>query len=331
MPIEIKEWAEIREEFTDTLLLGNGASISLNNCFSYPNLFEKASTSNLLEEPVKEIFDIFESQDFEYVLRKLFHTFTVNHCFNIECERIDQAYNQVKEALINVVREIHVEHSSALINSNSVTSFLSSFKTIFCLNYDLILYWFMLEGNDNLGAQFKDCFIHGEFAENWTRFRNPIGSAESTTLIFYPHGNLILGKDKEGKEKKISSSGNSLLSIIFDSWNSLTPIFISEATSKIKKQSILESPYLSRVFYEALPESKDSIVIYGWSMSNNDNHILAQLSLIEPKPKLAISVFQNDDNFVTDIQRKLLRKGFTDVTFFDSQSSGCWINPEESA
>ncbi|WP_219953218.1 DUF4917 family protein [Dickeya zeae] len=48
MPFEISPWEEIAENYGCTILLGNGASISVSPSFSYGSLLQHATERNLL-------------------------------------------------------------------------------------------------------------------------------------------------------------------------------------------------------------------------------------------------------------------------------------------
>ena len=88
-----------------------------------------------------------------------------------------------------------------------MAEFMKRFETVLSLNYDLLVYWAMLKGNDEYGNWFKDGFIdEGRFDNDYEVLREPLG-AERATLVFYPHGNLILATDLIGDEVKLSRSG----------------------------------------------------------------------------------------------------------------------------
>jgi hypothetical protein len=96
---------------------------------------------------------------------------------------------------------------------------------------------------------------------------------------------LILAQDFSGQESKLHTNphgdGN-YLQQISQQWSSatVTPVFVSEGTSKQKLNAIARSRYLDTVYREVLPEKKESIVIYGWSMGENDSHILDALKKV---------------------------------------------------
>ncbi|KLR16151.1 hypothetical protein ABR28_19715, partial [Enterobacter hormaechei subsp. hoffmannii] len=68
--------------------------------------------------------------------------------------------------------------------------------------------------------------------------------------------------------------------------------------------AIARSRYLDTVYREVLPEKKESIVIYGWSMGENDSHILDALKKSRPS-RVAVSVYGTDTSGCDAIEGKL--------------------------
>ena len=144
---------------------------------------------------------------------------------------------------------------------------MRQFSKVVSLNYDLLVYWAILLYNSHTPSHFKDCFFDNKFDHD----------CNAATIVYYPHGNLALGTNLLGEEFKITAGvGSGLLETIFSSWRSggITPLFVSEGTSKHKKAAIDSSPYLSYVYEEVLPELGENIVVLGWSMGDQDDHLL---------------------------------------------------------
>lgn len=323
----IHSWEEIENLFSGTLLIGNGASVAVDSKFHYDTLKDEAIKENFLSKDLNRIFELYDnSSDFELILKVLWQSSEVNKILNIEEEATYSSYARVQEALINTVRYIHPSHDEINTHLDSLYQFTRRFEDIICLNYDLILYWVMMYGNQiNDGHIFKDCFTHGEFQMDWRKFIRPIHNQEKCTLVFYPHGNLILSRNGFHEFKINSTYG--LLDDIFNCWkNAHTPLFISEGTFQRKTQSILTSTYLSTVFREVLTDVADNLVIYGWGMGIQDKHIMNQLSQ-SYIDKVAVSVYKNDQNYCTRVTRFIRSLNpNAEIYFFDSASSGCWIN-----
>jgi len=326
--LEIKQWAEIQDHFSDGLLLGNGASIGLHPGFKYGSLFDAARISGVLSANAASVFDKFETTDFEAVLYRLWHAKLVNEALELPHGPVEEAYESVRHSLVATVREIHISHEAALPHLPHIYKFMQGFNTVISINYDLIVYWAAMFSQDEIGLWFKDCFNQGRFRDDWQAMREPYGKATGSTLFFYPHGNLALVRNLADEEIKIANNGGSLIDVIIDRWNSgrMTPLFVCEGDSNQKKASIGRSSYLHRVFREVISEKKESLVIYGWGIGDHDSHILEQLRKAEID-RVAISVHGGNQDYALHAQRKLEDINIGEIVFFDAASQGCWHNP----
>jgi hypothetical protein len=331
-PSPIHDWNSISSGFRDGLVLGNGASIAVDNRFRYSSLWEHAQTTSSVGADVQSVFSFLETSDFEFVLRALWHAQNINLALEIDEGRTRGAYESVRSALIAVVRAIHPAHADVSAALGRAQTFLGQFGMVASLNYDLLLYWAILMGNAAMPHRFKDCFLGGVFQQDWRRLRAPFGQATAATLVFYPHGNLALGSDLTGVESKISAEGGVLLDTVVAAWEAgtLTPVFVSEGTSAQKLRSIRHSPYLLKVFEDALPELGESITVFGWSMADQDDHLLPVLCRNRPR-RLAISVRRDSPRLEENMaraKRKLdlhLEQNRYELFFFDAASSGAWV------
>jgi hypothetical protein len=328
-------WKAIEVDFSHGLILGNGASIAFDARFGYQSLKDKATELGLITADVQRVFNHLNTGDFELVLRMLWHASKINQALNIPDTRTTLAYESVRDALIEVIRAVHVPHDEVRARLGAAAAFMSRFLTVLSLSYDVLVYWAILLANEDAPNRFKDCFVGGEFQQDWHRFRKPYGSNSKATLVFYPHGNLALAADLAGTEFKIhTDTGGELLDTVFDSWRAgdTTPVFVSEGTTEQKHAAIRRSPYLSTVYEEVLPDVGDSVVIFGWSLHDNDDHLLDAICestalrfavAVDPKAeKLA--------EFEAMARRKLgdrLGRNKFELTLFDRTSSGCWVAP----
>ena len=317
-----------------SLLLGNGASIAIHAGFGYSSLRGAAEDRGHITPHVADIFRAFDTNDFELVLRRLWEATLVNKALGIEPGRVEQAYQQVRSALISTVRDVHIPHEDAKRHFIPMFQFMKSFDTVFGLNYDLLVYWAMMASKSELGRWFKDGFQEGgAFRDDWETLRKPYG-ADGATLVFYPHGSLLTARRDDYTEGKLAlppGGGATLLDRILELWEtgSASPLFVSEGTAEHKNRSIANSDYLSRVFREALPTVGESLVIYGWAISEQDEHILAQLRRTGSSlRRVAVSVYGGSQASAQQAEDALAGVGVKDVCFFDAESRGCWIHPE---
>lgn len=337
---KIHNWEDIKSNYLKgSLIIGNGASIALHSKFGFDSLKEEAEKLRLFNEDISKLFVEFETCDFELILRLVWHAKLVNKHLGISDLKIDSAYQNIRNALIQVVKEVHCEHTQILDQLSHLYKFTKQFSTIVSLNYDLILYWIRMYGNDkNINSDghiFKDCFIRsGKFDHNWERFRKPYGMNQTDiTLTFYQHGNLCIFRDAKNAENKVKRDDvKNLLEVITSQWNDEEiPLFVAEGTGNKKLESIKSSPYLSTIFYEVLPSlinKNSNLVIYGWSLGEQESHLVQQIFKLDAVGKVAISTYSKDQNECHRIQQMIKKYSKNiEVEFFDSQSSGCWNNP----
>jgi hypothetical protein len=337
--ITINAWHDIADQYTDTLLLGNGASMAVDSCFSYSSLRVAAAESGLITPSIQKVFDHLETQDFELVMSMIWHAYHVNVALGVPDGLTEQAYEDVKAALVGAVRDRHTGIETTRDHLSAIAGFMKRFDTVVSLNYDLIVYWSMLHGNREYGNWFKDCFQSGSFDQDWRRFREPY-KAEGATLVFYPHGNLALTTSIGGVESKVMRQGkiDDLRELILEAWSEgkRFPLFVSEGENRQKELAILRSPYLSTIYHDVLPSLGPSCAVFGWSISDNDTHILRQLCR-EGMQRMAFSVFRGSR---TDVQVETECKAIqlkvrnanhqVLVDFYWSDSPACWLKSDVS-
>ena len=351
----LERYEDIADDFSDSLILGNGASIALSNNFQYNSLYEIASKEGFITDAVAEIFELFDTTDFEFVLSHLWYAREINSRLSIIESKTKASYELIKKALINTILKIHPKPSDVCSYFNNIAAFTMKFQKVFSLNYDLLLYWAMLRANEELNCNhFKDCFYHTNFSDDWHYYEEPRPPATTSTLVFYPHGNLYLLEKLQGKttveqdkeydegeeifgltrrELKIESDNQLLLDEIVDRWQvpGTMPLFVSEGTWKEKLASINSSGYLSEIYYSALNEMGKNITVFGWAIGDKDEHILKAIKRANVQ-SMAISVHKPStsdiDQHTAHIRAKL-KQAISDrlkTIFFDAESNGCWIN-----
>jgi hypothetical protein len=330
MPFPIHDWDDISNNYRGTLLLGNGASRAVDARFGYESLVEYAFNHGLLTEDIQSLFRFFQTEDFELILRLVWQASNVNQSLNIPDERTHDAYVRVRDSLIQAVRNIHPEYQEVSDQIPTIYNFIKRFATAISLNYDLVLYWAVMYGQDiHDRCSLKDCFVDGVFYEDWRRLRQPIWGNTSTTLAFYPHGSLVLARNLVESEFKVEGNGSGLLESILGAWQTeqCVPLFVSEGTAQQKISSIQSSSYLNTVYREVLTSLSPDLVIYGWGLWEQDLYILSRMSASGIN-RVAVSVYNNDQaycNRAHEIIRQTLGPA-VDVEFFHSNSQGCWNN-----
>ena len=76
-----------RQFLESTLLIGNGASVALDPKFSYTSLKEYAEENEELDEDILKLFSEFDTNDFEHILRLVWHASIINSKLKIEDEK----------------------------------------------------------------------------------------------------------------------------------------------------------------------------------------------------------------------------------------------------
>jgi hypothetical protein len=332
--MELHDWSKIRNQFKTTLLLGNGASIAVDNRLSYKSLYNQVCNGKKLNSEILSMFDYFKTSNFEFIMRLLLQTSLVNRAINIEDDKSKEYYNLLRTTLIDTIRSIHPSYQEVKPYFTKMGEFLSNFKTVISLNYDLLVYWAMLAENERLNCSwFKDCFVEGVFRKDFMYLYFPQPPAKGSTLVFYPHGNLFLASDLFGNEFKLSrTSDDYLLETVLSKWEEkdYLPLFVSEGTSREKFRSITRSNYLNSVYESILSRRQGSIVIYGWSASEQDEHIFEALDHTGVTD-IAISVHVENpehESYCDMVEYRLRHTQHlkqAKLYFFDSRSEGCWI------
>lgn len=363
--MELFDWRDIGDDFKDTLVLGNGASVAVHDKFRYSSLKEEARDKGYLSAsdgnggdpdvraagPVdaEGVFELLETDDFEVVLNLLWHARYVNERLLVEEEKTEAAYELVRDALVKTVHAVHCERNEIEQQLEAIYRFMGRFGIVLSLNYDLIVYWALLAGIGSNSERFMDCFMGNRaFDPDWARHLSSGSSGLQSTLVFYPHGNLLLTTNLLEGERKVFAQGHYISEQIGNAWKGgRTPLFVSEGRPQDKEIKIKNSGYLNTVYGEVMGNLGDTVVIYGWEFSygkNKDTHLLERL-FDNRKERVAVSVYQprfeGDQEALelhcrtikNDIKRASSRAGFRrpEVLFFDAESEDCWVHPTGSS
>lgn len=332
--MELHNWSDIKNRFNHNILLGNGASIAIDNRLSYRSLYEQVCEGGGLNPEIIAMFEHFRTTNFEFIMKLLLEASLVNEVLEIDDEKTKDYYHEIRDSLINTIRDIHPTHESVENLLPKIASFLMNFTTVLSLNYDLLVYWSMLEMNEELKCKwFKDGYVHGEFDNEFDEYMyKPQPPAEGATLVLYPHGSLFFVTDIYGNEEKLSRSEDViLLETILARWKEkdYIPLFVSEGDTTAKFHAITRSNYLNKV-YDSVKTIDGSLVIYGWSASVQDEHIF---EAIDHKgiTDIAVSVHKANpdwESYCDRIDDRFARTHHlkdSEIYFFDSQCDGCWI------
>ena len=162
--LEIKKWSDISEDFINkenSILLGNGFSIGYHEHFNYESLYEK------LAEEEKDIFNRLNTKNFEDVLKYLYEIYSnenlirLDICKKENIERLKEKNKKIRELFTEIIKKVHPVHFSILdIDEKIIEKIikeLSNYEKIFTTNYDLILYWLIMNDNEFIDLFWNDC------------------------------------------------------------------------------------------------------------------------------------------------------------------------------
>lgn len=323
--IKIYHWSEIQDTFKDAdIFLGNGFSININPALNYRSLFERFLTYLGPEE--QSIFKRFNLTNFEGIQNKLSDALEVNTIFGHKNEEIERTLKELKTGLLSSIKDLHPNYS--LIDPKTIFNLsqgLDWFKDIYTTNYDIFLYHIILttidrHRRDRTIKRFQD-FFRADGAN--LRFTDQ--AINGFRNIYYLHGALFLYKEDEMTIKiRRASKTEELLDLIrLRIHIGNFPIFVSEGRSSLKEKTISRNKYLS-FCRTAFRDSRDRLIIYGFSFSDSDNHLISDLNW--NKRKLAIGLHLSELNDgkilqkVRHIEKKLYKYNSREIKYFDSKT-----------
>lgn len=250
------------------LLLGNGFSIQH---FSYKTLLERAGLKD--DDPLKALFKALDTYDFEALMRALEDAAVVGTAYGKreQSKTFADDADRLRKALVHAVRDTHPGHREDIAKViPSCVEFLRHFGTIFTLNYDLLLYWVILDDT----RAFRDGFGLGDEKDG---FRGPF-KPDAHCNVYNLHGGLHLFKTPIGDVEKRLMGASGVIDAIAETItrDKRLPVYVAEGTSNAKLGRINSVPYLKHC-YEKLSSSSGCFFVYGHSADPNDAHIYRAL------------------------------------------------------
>lgn len=278
------------------ILIGNGASLAVWEGFGYNSIYEEAHRSgHLLREDI-ELFESLNTKNFEQVLSHIRRKISAEYLSDQEADILKEQHADIKETMCKSIVGTHIARQKLNDRASTISEALGEYNFIFSTNYDLLVYWSIL----NERKSFVDYFW------NKGRFFDPANTQVwyDKTKILYLHGALHLEVTHDRKVRKKNADGKGRADILRQVLKSTHqgdfPLVITEGNSEQKMLSIRKSDYL-RFALEKLSYNDDPLVIFGQSLSPQDNHLIKAL---ERTPRtIAVSVWPGTD------QRKF-RRGF---------------------
>jgi hypothetical protein len=320
------------------LLLGNGFSRACrDNIFAYGKLFDQADFSKL-SPFAKQAFQILGSTDFEIVIdaflsaSKLLGLYSQTSQELAETLRTDA--NRLREVLVAAVAGSHPNRPSDLTTTECeyCKAFLVNFSDIYTLNYDLLLYWVLMNDPTEPAITCDDGFRQPEDGvEAWVSW----DSSAHSQNIYYLHGALhIYNAGAEIQKYTWCNTGLALLDQIRAALNAEKyPIFVAEGNSDQKMTRINRSSFLGRA-YRSFENIGGSLFAYGMSFGESDRHIMR--AIVRSKVEnLYVSLYGDPDSdwnkaivaIVDGLaaeRGQIPKKKSLNVTFYDASSAKVW-------
>ena len=318
----LKSWGEVKENIEGEhsrihILIGNGASQAVWKHFNYRSLYKSAVQYGLLSKTDERLFQSLKTENFEHVLRGLAVSIDIVRACrrNNTAKLLKGKYASIKDSLASSIVKVHVPWDRAFRKLAKFNESVCSYNFIFTTNYDLLLYWSILQDE----SCFLDYFWHEDhsFDLGDVQVRD-----DENTKVLYLHGALHLESLLDGTvRKRVNRDGRNLLDQFGKPTSSnAVPLVVTEGSSDQKLQSILKSSYLSFAFTR-FASSTTPLVIFGHSLSPEDDHIVHALNQ-NPRP-VALSILPggNIKDKKRNYRSRLSELEKTNpILFFDSET-----------
>lgn len=264
-----------KHQYPLSILLGNGFSRAFSNEFGYATLRSVAKMPKLTVSKDK-LFRQAGTDDFETVMRNLQQAADLLKLYEPHNTALGRALRAdalvVRDGLVETLIAIHPPAAQKIEDEKyrAARKFLSPFKRIFTVNYDLLLYWAVLRQYlSPPSVVVKDGFGRtGEGALTWS----PPNRADEQQ-IFYLHGAMHLYVEDHRLRKIQVPRGQMVARLRSNLEAGRYPLVVTEGSSLDKQLRIERSAYLTYC-HRRLARSGGALFIHGMAMSDNDQHIL---------------------------------------------------------
>lgn len=325
LPSWLLDWDDVAKSRWKDILVGNGSSRAVSDRFDYKTLCDvaRSKTNPTLSHDAIKVFDALGLSDFEGVLGHLQSAESVVKALDLDATPIRDCYTVTRDALAAAVAYVHPSHGSvpeATLKRGA--EFFSSFTSVFTTNYDLLLYWAIMQA--------QDCF--GDFF--WPKHSEYVFDLMDTSLIgdrtgvFYLHGALMLSEKEDGRISKLVDNDCApvLLPRILERMGTGDlPVFISEGDAPSKDLAISGYAYLD--FCRArLARSAQPLIVYGHGLGEVDAHIVRAIASSARK-HIAISLWPENELWLNAERARIERLLGSDqrsLSFFDGSTLNPW-------
>ncbi len=324
-----------------TLLLGNGFSMAYNKeRFSFTSLLESAIKAGLIKinTPIYEIFQEFETKDFETVVNLLETATKVTKKYSAITDEsetlIVRDASKLKNHLVSIITNNHPEKITDISDEEFLccANFINEFDKIYTLNYDLLLYWVAIKLEDFMRTnhiekrrlRILDGFGNSE--EDGSEDVVYANNSSKPFTLHYLHGALhIFDKKYEIIKQTYSRTSKPLKDQTLENINQdIYPIFVSEGTSQQKKAKIIHNAYLNHC-YKSLSKISGDLIIFGTMLKTNDDHIRDAIKHSKiNKIYIGVSSVAAIDDFDSFVEELKVVAHPKTVLFYDYRTAKVW-------
>jgi len=318
------------------VLLGNGFSRACkDDIFSYGALYEQADFGNL-SPGAREAFTALGTRDFEIVIKSLRQTAQLAAVYVPDkpelLTTLVRDANGLRDVLVETIARNHPErpHDIELERYAACRRFLDNFNCIYTLNYDLLLYWTLMQ--DDPAMEFfklEDGFRKAEEPDaDYVAWDS--GSSHTQT-VYYMHGALHLFD--AGHELQKYTWCNTQIPLIEQVKAALDrndfPLFVAEDSSKAKMERIMHHHYLGKA-KSSFEKIGNDLFVFGLAFGESDGHILQMMGDNQVK-QMFVSLHGEPNS---DANKKIIHQAESikarrhkyklDVKYFKAETARVW-------
>jgi hypothetical protein len=319
-------------------LLGNGFSRACrNDIFAYEKLFEQADFSRL-SACARQAFAALGTTDFEMVMEALKRAAILLRLYESTHSSVadvfDQDANGLREVLVSAIANSHPARPGDISNEQygSCKMFLSHFQDIYTLNYDLLLYWALMQDQVEPVIPCDDGFRQPDYGvADWVTW----DSSAHGQSVHYLHGGLhIFEAGPEIQKYTWCNTGLPLIDQIRAALQAEKyPLFVAEGTASQKMSRIIRSSFLGRA-YRAFENIGGAVIAYGLSFGDSDGHVVRAMTRNKVR-HLAVSLYGSPDSetnqaLVAKVEGIRLERASQgarrtlEVIYFDATTARVW-------
>jgi hypothetical protein len=319
-------------------LLGNGFSRACrNDIFAYDALFKRADFTKLPN--AQKAFSSLNTTDFEVVMNALRRAAALVEVYEPTNAALAKLFRDeadaLREVLASAIAQNHPELPADIEPEQyrACRKFLNNFNTVYTLNYDLLLYWAIMQDEIEQPLELGDDGFRRPDDRTPTYVTWDVQKTNDQD-VFYLHGALhLFDAGHELKKYTWVGTGVRLIEQIRDALKqNMFPLIVSEGTSPEKMSHIQHSNYLGRGF-RSISQIRGSLYIYGFAMGTNDEHWLRLIEGNRGLKKLCVGIYGEQES---PGNQHLIKRSFAlkearsvgknplEVTFFDAATAKVW-------